>query len=202
MQWGEKGAAPYGTQALARSHSRLPQTRTDFWPSGADRWDPRVYGTRRRSVQSPSHSLRSCSAPAGPLLASLKPVAAVWRFRSGDQRLILARRETEERTQFVSAGGAFSSGAERADGGPNGDAGGCFPAGPLIPEPIAKRRLLNVQIRSNRRHDAGNHRVSHPCRRARSFCVHRQAHGRDYAAALQWKLLSLTSERLGCSELE
>jgi hypothetical protein len=25
--------------------------------------------------------------------------------------------------------------------------------------------------------------------------------GRDYAAPLQWKLLSLTSERLGCSEV-
>jgi hypothetical protein len=44
-----------------------------------------------RSVQSPSHSLRSCSGPAGPLLASLKSVAAVFRFRSGDQRLISCR---------------------------------------------------------------------------------------------------------------
>jgi hypothetical protein len=36
-----------------------------FWPSGTNRWDPRVYGTRRRSVRSPPHSLRSCSGPAG-----------------------------------------------------------------------------------------------------------------------------------------
>jgi hypothetical protein len=33
-------------------------------------------------------ALRSCSGPAGPLLASLKSVAAVSRFRSSDQRLI------------------------------------------------------------------------------------------------------------------
>jgi hypothetical protein len=69
MRWGENGAAAHGTQALRASHARLPQMRTDFWPSGEDKWDPRVYGTQRRSVQSPSHSLRSCSGPAGPLLS-------------------------------------------------------------------------------------------------------------------------------------
>jgi hypothetical protein len=36
--------------------------------------------------------------------------------------------------------------------------------------------------------------------RARSYRVHRREHGRDYAAPLQWKLPSLTSKRLGCSE--
>jgi hypothetical protein len=36
----------------------------------------------------------------------------------------------------------------------------------------------------------------------RSSPVHRQAACRDYAAPLQWKLLSLSSERLDCSEVE
>jgi hypothetical protein len=53
-------------------------------------WDEHLafMETSHSSIQFTSHSLRSCSAPAGPLLASLKSVAAVLRFRSGGQRLI------------------------------------------------------------------------------------------------------------------
>jgi hypothetical protein len=48
---------------------------------------------------------------------------------------------------------------------------------------------------------AGAGRWKRSCRTP-SSCVHRHAAGRDYAAPLQLKLLSLTSERLGCSEVE
>jgi hypothetical protein len=43
--------------------------------------------------------------------------------------------------------------------------------------------------------------VSHTLALARSSRVHRQIAGRDYAAPLQWKLLSLSSEWLDRSEV-
>jgi hypothetical protein len=100
-----------------------------FCPSGTGRSDPRVYGTRRRSVQSPSHSLRSCPAPAGPLVASLKSVAAVLRFRSGDQRLI-PRADTDN---------CFAAGLMAAAGvlfaGRSADAKGSRRLAPLLAAP-------------------------------------------------------------------
>jgi hypothetical protein len=88
MQRGKKEAGPYRTQALARSHARLPQMRTDFWPSGTDRWDPRVHGTRHRKPKPSSHFASRVLGSRGSLVASLNSVAAASRFRSGDQRLI------------------------------------------------------------------------------------------------------------------
>jgi hypothetical protein len=65
------------------------------WPGTLPTAPHAPYGTStplrvpaRSNVQPPSHSLCSCSGPAGPLLAPLKSVAAVLAFRSGDQRLI------------------------------------------------------------------------------------------------------------------
>jgi hypothetical protein len=52
-----------------------------------------------------SMALRSCSGPAGPLLASLKSVAAVFGFRSGDQRLISLDADREGELFFCCSNG-------------------------------------------------------------------------------------------------
>jgi hypothetical protein len=57
------------------------------------------------AFSSPRTRFARARLPLGPLLASLKSVAAVLRFRSGDQRLISRDAKPEGR--------AFSSGAER-----------------------------------------------------------------------------------------
>jgi hypothetical protein len=89
MQWGERGTRfVWDPWASGNSDAGLSEARDKSLTPCAEKGTRCAVGGARTNVQSPSHSLRSCSAPAGPLLASLKSAAAVSRFRSGDQRLI------------------------------------------------------------------------------------------------------------------
>jgi hypothetical protein len=74
------------------STKRRPRGRKDdFWLAAASRRDlsyPLRYTQRDTAAFSPPRTrFARARLPLGPLLASLKSVAAVWRFPSGDQRL-------------------------------------------------------------------------------------------------------------------
>jgi hypothetical protein len=85
---GCDGTGADGTLSLGQPPPTCQKHATNLWRACAEKGTRCALGGARSNVQSPSHSLRSCSGPAGPLLASLKSIAAVSRFRSGDQRLI------------------------------------------------------------------------------------------------------------------
>jgi hypothetical protein len=73
MQW----AAPYGTKPSREAHARLPQPRTDFAPRSGHMGPALYMGPDAGAFSPPRTRFARARVPRGPLVASLKSVAAV-----------------------------------------------------------------------------------------------------------------------------
>jgi hypothetical protein len=88
MQWGRRDPAPYGSKPSREAMPAFRRCEPTFGPAEWTDGDPVCLRD-----PTPEHSVHLALASLvlgsrEPLLASLKSVAAVLRFRSGDQRLI------------------------------------------------------------------------------------------------------------------